>query len=120
MNCWCNMSFDLRCVCYPQDYRKLKKYEGDRVGDFRKCDFRKCPIRIQSAIAFIDNDCDLYTYIYEGETEKIRIRRLKEVIVKKYKLSLSDFKKILEEMMDQVDNIINNKQEEDEQDGATL
>ena len=93
MNCFCNNTFDLRCVCYPRkDYRKLVK---DPIHN-RYFDFRKCPMRFTYAMDFIENDYDKYKLIENATTEKDKIKILKNIIIKDFKLTKEDFKIILE------------------------
>jgi len=107
-NCLCTNKFDLRSVCNPQDYRKLKKIEG-HDGVSRLHDFRKCPVRMLYCMDFITNNYDYYKQIEAGETEKKRISIMKRIVVTIYKLSNDDFKVILEEYINEYDNLITNK-----------
>ena len=108
MNCFCNNTFDLRCVCYPRkDYRKLVK---DPIHK-RYFDFRKCPMRFDYAMDFILNDYDKYKLIENGTTEKDKIKILKNIIIKDYKLTNADFTTILENYLVTEDNLINHYKE---------
>ena len=111
MNCFCDNTFDLRCVCYPRkDYRKLVK---DPIHK-RYFDFRKCPMRFDYAMDFILNDYDKYKLIENATTEKDKIKILKNIIIKDYKLTNADFTTILENYLVTEDNLINNYKEPDE------
>jgi len=111
MNCLCNNTFDLRCVCYPrEDYRKLVK---DPIHN-RYFDFRKCPMRFTYAMDFILNDYYKYNLIENATTEKDKIKILKNIIIKDYKLTNADFTTILENYLVTEDNLINNYKEPDE------
>ena len=111
MNCFCNNTFDLRCVCYPRkDYRKLVK---DPIHN-RYFDFRKCPMRFTYVMDFIENDYDKYKSIENATTEKDKIKILKNIIIKDYKLTKEDFTTILDDYLVTENNLINNYQEPDE------
>lgn len=96
--CGCKSSYDLRSLCYPKkDYRKTTKDN----------DFRYCPMRFTSATEFILNDYDKYKLIENATTVKDKIKIFKKIIIKDFKLSTTDFERILKNYLAEEDNIIN-------------
>ena len=113
MNCFCDKTFDLRCVCYPRkDYRVFSNDNSRKAHNIKPTyDFRKCPMRFNTAMDFIENDYDKYKLIENATTEKDKIKILKNIIIKDYKLTKEDFTTILENYLVTEDNLINNYQE---------
>ena len=113
MNCFCDNTFDLRCVCYPRkDYRVFSNDNFRKTHNIKPTyDFRKCPMRFTYAMEFIHNDYDKYKLIENGKTEKKRITILKNIIIKDYKLTKEDFEIILKDYLVTEDNLINNYKE---------
>ena len=107
-NCNCNLSYDLRCLCYPKkDYRKKNPYTKDFIFNITKeYDFRKCPMRFTSATEFILNDYDKYKLIENATTVKDKIKIFKKIIIKDFKLTSKDFEIILKYYLQEEDNII--------------
>jgi predicted nuclease of restriction endonuclease-like RecB superfamily len=68
-------------------------------------------MRFTYAMDFIENDYDKYKLIENATTEKDKIKILKNIIIKDFKLTKEDFKIILENYLVTEGNLINNYQE---------
>ncbi len=109
INCNCHSGFDIRNLCFPiDDYINLKPHYITGL----KHDFRKCPERINSASEFILNDYYLFNSIAKLDTEQKRISAFKQIIIKKFKLTIDDYTIVFNNYINETDNIINNKEEE--------
>jgi hypothetical protein len=68
-------------------------------------------MRFTYVMDFIENDYDKYKLIENTTTEKNKIKILKNIIIKDYKLTNADFTTILENYLVTEDNLINNYKE---------